>query len=185
MTCWSLQTACQTCSKEAWRTKGEMRLSSYLLSGSKTRPPPLSTVSSTPKTTPSTWNSACRPNWARVNYYTDTLNSVCDSYLNRRHYHLFFLLLPFSVSVPALLFPLVSFLLLSVFSDPSLPEDWRQIWHNQFQPCLPGRWPRPPHDATCQRPTARPTSPQHLCRLQTGAHFGWSASCVWVTSTWS
>lgn len=185
MTYWSLRTAYQTYSKEAWRTKGEMRLSSSLPSGSKTRPPPLSTVSSTPKTTPSTWSSACRPNWAKVNYFTDTCSSVCD----RLHYQPSgYLLCP--PAVPLCLSALsrfsllcLSFPLLSTSSDGSLPEDWWQIWHHQFQSCLPGRWSRPSRDAPCQRPTARPASPQHLCRLQTGTHFEWSAGCIWVSST--
>lgn len=68
-------------------------------------------------------------------------------------------------------------------SDPSLPEDWWQIWHHQLQSRLPVRRAGPPCDATRQRVAARPRSPQHLRGLQTGAHFEWSARCVWVPST--
>lgn len=77
----------------------------------------------------------------------------------------------------------LSFKHLYICSDCSLPEDWWQIWYNQFQPCIPGRWTRAPRDAPCQRSTAWPWSCSHLCRLQAGSHFGWCASRVWVTST--
>lgn len=71
------------------------------------------------------------------------------------------------------------------FSDSALPEDGWTIWHHQFQPPIPGRWADPSCHAACQRSTARPPSPRHVCRLQAGSHFKWSASCVWVTSFWS
>lgn len=49
----------------------------------KARPPLLSTVSLTPKTTPSTWILMYRPNWARVSYTTETQpDIICDSYWN-------------------------------------------------------------------------------------------------------
>lgn len=67
-----------------------MRRSSCLPSDSTARPPPLSTVSSTPKITPSTWSSVCRPNSARVSDYINTCNSVCDDYLNSLDYHYMF-----------------------------------------------------------------------------------------------
>lgn len=81
-----------------------------------------------------------------------------------------------------LLLPCLSFFR-SISSDCPLPEDWWQIWHHQLQSCLSGRWSRSPCDAPRQRPTAWSTSPQHLSRLQTGAHFEWSASGIWVSST--
>lgn len=78
MTCWCLRTVCQTYSKEVWKTKGEMKPSSCLPSGSTAWPLPLCTASSTLKTTTSTWSSAFKPNWARVSY----INSNCRlSYL--------------------------------------------------------------------------------------------------------
>lgn len=73
-TCWTPRTACQTYSREAWRTKGEMRLSSCLHSSSRAGRPLLSTASSTPKTTASTWSSACRPRWAKVSGAGDLIS---------------------------------------------------------------------------------------------------------------
>lgn len=48
---------------------------------------------------------------------------------------------------------------LSISSDASLPEDWRQIWDHQFQPRLLGRWAGASSHAARQWPPARPTSP--------------------------
>lgn len=179
MTCWSLPTACQNCSRESWRAKGKTRLSSSLPSGSTTRAPPLCSVSSTPKTTPSTLTSACRPSRARVSYYTETSDSVYDNHT--LHYQ------PSNLT-----YPLLSFLS-SVFCSISLPSissyhplpDWEQIWWDQFKPCPPGRRPSSSCDAACQGSTAWSTSPQHLRRLQTSPHSGGASDCVRVPPTWS
>lgn len=143
-----------------------MRLSCFRPLGSTARHPPLSSVSSTPQTTLNTLTSPCKPNWAKVN--NDTYWGACG-----KCRPLFFVLASLQLS----------FKHLYIRSDCSLPEDWWQIWYNQFQPCIPGRWTRAPRDAPCQRSTAWPWSCSHLCRLQAGSHFGWCASRVWVTST--
>lgn len=106
---------------------------------------------------------------------TYVLVSVTATYHINSHLHIVYL--------SFFLLSCLSLLPLSIPSDSPLPEDRWQIWHHQLQSCLSGRWPGSPRDAPCQRPTAWPASPSHLSRLQTGAHFEWSAGCIWVSST--